>query len=735
MASARRPWFACTALGAVVLGALPAQGADAPAARPWMNRSLSPERRAELLEAAMTPDEALSLLHSDFPLMMKVRPPGALQSAGFIPGIPRLGVPDIRETDASLGVANAGRTEDHATPLPSGLALASTWNPEVAYDGGRMIGSEARQMGFNVMLAGGVNLVRDPRNGRNFEYVGEDPLLAGTMAGESIRGIQSNHIVSTTKHFVLNDQETGRHVLDAVIDPAALRESDLLAFQIAIERGQPGSVMCGYNKINGAYACENAAMFAALKGDWGWKGWAMSDWGAVHSPGAALAGLDQESGVQLDQEVFFGAPLKAAVAAGEIPAARVHEMARRVLWGLFAAGVMDHPVTVGALSPDPAHAAVARRAAEEGLVLLKNDGILPLAHGARRIALIGGHADAGVLSGGGSSQVIPAGSLRLPPPPGSPVWVAGMIYHPSSPMKAIQARAPQTEVTYDDGTIPERAAAAARGADIAVVFATQWTAEATDFPLTLPDSQDALIAAVAAANPHTIVVLETGGPVLTPWVDRIAGLVEAWYPGAEGGEAIAAVLFGEVDPSGRLPVTFPKSEAELPRPGLPGAGVAAPEGLDPKTQGPSFTVNYLEGADVGYRWYERTHAQPQFPFGYGLSYTRFRYSNLQVKGGPTLTVSFDVTNVGSRAGADVPQVYAAPGDRPHRLVGWRKVRLAPGQTERVTLAADPRLIADFDAAQPSWRVSAGPVDVHVGEFAGDAQLQATTRLEASRLKP
>jgi beta-glucosidase len=728
--------FATAGVATALLGALPSWSADAVGPRPWMSPDLSPDRGAELLEAAMTPDERLALLHGYFPLMMKPRPADVLPSPGFVPGIPRLGVPALRETDASLGVANYGRDNDRTTPLPSGLALASSWNTEIAYDGGRMIGAEARQMGFNVMLAGGVNLVRDPRNGRNFEYAGEDPLLAGEMAGASIRGIQSNHIVSITKHLVLNDQETGRHVFDAVIDPAALRESDLLAFEIAIERGQPGAVMCAYNRINGAYACENGPMLGALKRDWGFRGWVMSDWGATHSTvGSALAGLDQESGVELDAKVFFGEPLKVAIAAGELPASRLRDMNRRILRSLFATGVMDHPTTLGALATDPAHAAVARRAAEQGLVLLRNDGVLPLAPNVRRLVVIGGHADVGVLSGGGSSQVLPVGSVRLPAPADAPAWVRGVVYHPSSPLQAIRRRAPGMQVTYDDGEDPARAAAAARDADFAIVFATQWTSEGADYGLALPDRQDALVEAVAVANPRTIVVLETGGPVLTPWADKVAGLVEAWYPGAEGGEAIAEALFGEIDPSGRLPVSFPESEAQLPNPQLPGQGVSQPETLDFSKSGPSFTVTYPEGADVGYRWYERTQAQPRFPFGYGLSYTRFRYSKLRATGGRTLTVSFDVTNVGTRAGLDVPQVYAAPAGRMHRLVGWRKVSLRPGQTERVQVTADPRLLADFRTAQHDWRVAAGDLDVRVGEFAGDAQLHAHARLVESRLKP
>ena len=329
-----------------VLCAYPARAAM-PAPR-WSDVRLTPERRAELLLAAMTPEEKLSLVHGRFPLLMSPRLPGVQVSAGWFAGLPRLGVPPIAESDASLGVANARRgPKDDATALPSGLALAATFDADIAFASGAMIGKEARQKGFNVLLAGGANLVRDPRNGRNFEYLGEDPLLTGVMAGASIRGIQSNGIVSTTKHLALNAQETGRQVLDAVIDPAALRESDLLAFQIAVERGRPGAIMCSYNRLNGAYACENPDLLAIPKREWGWRGWMMSDWGAVHSVRAANAGLDQESGQELDKTVFFDAPLKAELASGAVTPARLDDMVRRVLWGLFSTGAMDHPVQPG----------------------------------------------------------------------------------------------------------------------------------------------------------------------------------------------------------------------------------------------------------------------------------------------------------------------------------------------------------------------------------------------------
>ncbi len=724
----RRVLCKTTTLAAVGAALCASPASAASPARPWADARLSPERRSELLLAAMTPEEKLGLVHGRFPLLMSPRPPGVQVSAGWFPGVPRLGVPPITETDASLGVSNARRgPTDDATALPSGLSLASSFDPDVAFAGGAMIGKEARQKGFNVLLAGGANLVRDPRNGRNFEYLGEDPLLTGVMAGASIRGVQSNGIVSTTKHLVLNAQETGRQVLDAQIDPAALRESDLLAFQIAVEQGRPGAIMCSYNRLGGAYACENQELLSIPKRDWGWRGWIMSDWGAVHSVRAANAGLDQESGQELDKQVFFDAPLKAELASGAVTQARLDDMVRRVLWGLFSTGAMDRPVQAGGLDTK-GDGAVAQRAAEAGIVLLKNEGgVLPLVGAAQSLAVIGGHADVGVLSGGGSSQVLPIGSTSFPAPKGSPEWGGGQVYHPSPPLAALRAR--NGRVTFDPGTDPAVAAASAHAADVAVVFAPQWTTEGQDVPLSLPDGQDALIAAVAAANPRTVVVLETGGPVLMPWLDKVAAVVEAWYPGSRGGEAIARVLSGEVDAQGRLPVSFPNSAAQLPRPVLDGYADAKPEGLTGQTMAP-FPVRYAEGSDVGYRWYARTGARPLFGFGGGLSYTRFRYAGLQAKGDGALRVSLQVTNTGSRPGVAAPQVYVRPPGLTPRLVGWARAELRPGETRRVQVDC----MATVGQVAHAWRRPAGRYLVTAGASSADAPLAQTVTLSASEVR-
>jgi beta-glucosidase len=724
------------AIALALATALPSHAAEteaAPvplAARTWMNTSLSADKRAELALQAMTQQEKLTwvLGHfgTDFGTKTKKHPAALPSSAGYVAGVPRLGLPALFETDAGLGVATqATKTPRERTSLPSGLATAATWNRDLAWKGGAMIGAEARASGFNVMLAGGVNLLREPRNGRNFEYAGEDPLLAGTMVAQQVKGIQSNNVIATMKHFAVNDQETGRFVLDSRIDDASNRMSDLLAFQFLLEQANPGSVMCSYNRLNGVYACENDYLLnQVLKKDWGFKGFVMSDWGATHSTvEAANGGLDQQSGWEFDKSQYFGGALEEAVANGHVSQARLDNMVFRVLRAMFDKGVVDHPVAEGGAIDFVAHTLVSRADAEEGIVLLKNAGnVLPLKAGAKKIVVIGAHADVGVLAGGGSSLVYPIGGNAVPGiVPTS--WPGPVVYHPSSPMKAIRARAPGATVVYNDGADPAAAAKLAAGADVVLVFAQQWVGEALDaVSLTLPDQQDALIAAVAKANPKTVVVLETAGPVLMPWVEQSAAILQAWYAGSGGGEAIARVLFGEVNPSGHLPTTFPVSESQLPRPKLDG---------DPKNEAVRFDVNYHEGAAVGYKWFDLKGLKPLFPFGHGLSYTQFSYSGLAAdqKDGK-LRLSFKVTNTGAVKGKDVPQLYVAPQgarwEAPKRLAGWDKVELAPGESKDVSVTVDPRLLAMFDSRSKTWRIAKGGYKVLLAHDAADAKAASIT---------
>jgi beta-glucosidase len=703
---------------------------------PWLDEHLSPDRRAELVVARMTLDEKIQLVHSRFGTRNPQDPPpqGPNDEVGYVAGIPRLGIPALHIDDGSLGVANAWslRDNDEATALPSALALAATWNPTLAFTAGAAIGDEARRKGFNVLLAGSVNLLRDPHNGRGYEYAGEDPVLAGIMVGANIRGIQSQHVVSTVKHFAVNDWETGRWNLSGDIDERALRESDLRAFQIAIEHGDPGAVMCAYNKVNGVHACESRFLLdTVLRADWGYRGWVMSDWGAVHGTVAsAIAGLDQESGDDYDTEVFYGAPLKAAVERGEVPAAQLDRMVRRILRNLFAIRAFDARGSNAAIDY-AAHGAIARRIAEEGMVLLKNEGgLLPLSREARDIVVIGSHADIGVLSGGGSSQVRPVGgpALVVPPAPGMPKDTPQIVWFRSPPLAAMKAEAPNARIAFADGDDVAAAAELAAHSAIAVVFAHQWMTEGFDAPsLSLPDDQDRLIAAVAAANPRTIVVLETGGPVLMPWLDQVGAVLEAWYPGQHGGEAIARILFGTIAPSGRLPVSFPRDEAQLP----PSAQASAKDGRQ--------SVVYSEGAKVGYRWFEAKKEKPLFPFGYGLTYTRFAYAKLQVAGGERIRASFTVTNDGARAGTEIAQLYVTlpegDGRSPRRLAAWKRVALRPGTSQRVAVVLDRHALEVWNSESHVWEKPAGPYRIDVSASATDDRLRGDLDMPAVRPSP
>lgn len=697
----------------------------------------SPDARAHALLARMTQAEKLQLIYSAFgepdDSHHLPKPAGAIGSAGYVPGVPRLGIPAQQLSDAGLGVANPVnvRPGDTATSLPAGLATAASWDPQVAYAGGAMIGSEAWHKGFNVLLAGGMDLQREPRNGRNFEYAGEDPLLAGTMVAAAVRGIQDQHVIATVKHYALNDQETARNSIDVRIGEKAMRESDLLAFELAIEQGKPGSVMCSYNKVNGDWACENRFLLdQVLKHDWAYPGYVMSDWGAAHSAAkAANAGLDQESAaLAFDKEVYFDKPLKQALADGEVSQARLDDMVGRILRSMFAVGLIDHPPQPGPVD-EKAHLAVAQHALEAGAVLLRNQrGLLPLAGDAKSIAVIGGHADKGVMAGGGSSMVTPRGGNAVPGLQPA-AWPGPVTFDPSAPLAAIRALAGNgAKVDFASGDDIAAAAALAKRAQVAVVFVTQWAAESFDAPdLRLPGNQDALVDAVARANPRTVVVLETNSPVAMPWLDRVGAVLQAWYPGSAGGEGIANLLFGKVDPSGRLPITWPRALDQLPRPQLPGATAGTHA---------ATSVDYdIEGADVGYRWFQRTHREPLFPFGYGLSYTRFAHGEpaVDVRDGlPRVRVT--VRNTGRRDGADVAQVYVqVPGSPVRRLAGFAKVALAPGQSREVSVELEPRLLADFDTGTRHWVIRGGRYAFYVGRSASDLSAPRYVELPQRRL--
>ncbi len=694
------------------------------------NHIAAAQARAHQLVARMTQDEKFSWLSGPMaiPLTDDLKAAGAIGSAAFYPAMPRLGIPAMQQADASLGISNIGavRPGDHATGLPSSLLLGATFNPALAFDSGALVGREARAKGFNVQLAGGANLIRDPRGGRNFEYISEDPLLTGVLAGQSVAGIQAQGVVSTVKHFIANGQETGRVMASSNVQEAAMRESDLLAFQIAIETGQPGAVMPGYNLVNGDYASENAFLLTqVLKGEWQFPGWVMSDWGATHSTvKAVLAGLDVQSGANLDDAHHFGDALRAAVRDGQVAQERIDGMVARILTSLIAVGALD--AAPGARPVDfSAHKLIAQRVAEEGIVLLTNErATLPLAQRLKKLLVIGEHADHGVLCGGGSSAVSPLGSLKLPG-----TTIMGMtvdkIYQPSSLVAAIAEESAAAEVIFLDGLDVPRVLAEAQSADAVIVCAQEWRSEGLDaVGLGLPGAQDALIGAVADANPATIVVVQTGGAVTMPWRDKVAAILVAWYPGSGGGPAVAGVLFGRVNPSGRLPLTFPADASQLPRPVQIDPDTTTSNPATPR-KGGIIPIDYdIEGSDVGYRWFDREQLTPLFPFGYGLSYTRFDIGSLHVTPGAPYKATVTVANVGARDGALVVQIYVAkpgPDGFVKRLAGFAKTTLAAGQRDVIEVALEPRIFARYDtnSAAPGFKIAPGTYRVWAARHAHD----------------
>jgi beta-glucosidase len=627
----------------------------------------------------------------------------------------------------------------YATLLPSVIGMASSWDPDVAFLYGSVIGRELRDQGFNMSIGGGMDLIREPRNGRNFEYASEDPILSGIMVGKLAMGVQSNHIMGDIKHYVLNDQETGRNTLNAQLDPRTMRETDLLAFQIAITMAKPAGVMCSYNRVNGDYACENDfTLNQVLKKDWGFQGFVLSDWGGTHSTAkAALAGLDMD---QPGDDNFFSEPLKQAVLSGAVPQARLDDMVHRIVRSMFINGVIDNPPVRRVVDPFRGRDD-AQKIEEESAVLLQNTGgILPLsAAKTRSIAIIGGHADVGVLSGGGSAQVDAPGGNAINPGMGASVW-GKAVYFPSSPLRYIREQAvPGTTITYDPGTDNAAAAKTASSAQLAIVFVTQWMSEGQDAAtLSLPGKQDALVAAVAAANPNTIVVLENGGPVSMPWAPNVKAILESWYPGIGGAQAIANILFGRVNPSGKLPVTFAATEADLPHPHVTGltehTGNNGADAGGGRNQARNFPVDYnVEGMAVGYRWFQEKNKQPLFPFGFGLSYTHFAYSNLKVNP-DAKAVTFTLRNTGAVTGDEIAEVYVtlpeSAGEPFRKLVAWKRVTLAAGANQTVEIPLDPLYLSTFSTTTNSWSRPAGNFLIEVGGSSADLPLHHSLSLTA-----
>jgi beta-glucosidase len=690
----------------------------------------------------MTQDEKLALLHGNgmarVPKWQMPLTNLANGGAGYVPGVPRLNIPPITMSDAAYGVRDSGANGRYSTALPSNLAAASSWDPELACEYGALIGRELRAQGFNMSLAGGVNLTRDPRNGRTFEYVGEDPLLAGTIVGHLMKCEQAQHVIGDIKHFAVNDQETGRNIVNTMISERAMQESDLLAFQIGIKIAEPGAVMCAYNRLNGVYSCENPTLLRkTLKQDWGFKGFVLSDWGGTHSTEAAIsAGLDQEQPVA----DYFGPKLKQAVENGKVSTAQLDDSARRVLYAEFVSGVVDYPLEKGVVDVQ-AGLDLAQKVEEKSIVLLKNEhAILPLnGNTLHRVAVIGGHADIAMISGGGSAQVDPPGGNAIMPAGRRATHWQDHVWFPTSPLQALRERLPATPLDFDSGQDLVAAAKLAKSADVALVFAYQWEAEGVDLPnLSLPDGQDELIERVAQANPHTIVVLETGTAVEMPWTDKVQGIVEAWYAGSSGHKALANVLVGAVNPTGKIAMTFPKSAADLPHPVIPplapedaGQGTGAENGETHVWS--KYSVTYAEGAKVGYKWYEAEHKPVLFPFGFGLSYTTYAYSDLKIQDeNNERVVSFAVKNTGGRAGTEIAQVYVtlpdAAGESFQRLVGWKRVDLKPGEMQAVSVKVDPLMLSIYDERKSGWQLLKGIYHVSAGPSSAETPLRGSLRV-------
>ncbi|HEY6373592.1 MAG TPA: glycoside hydrolase family 3 C-terminal domain-containing protein [Candidatus Sulfotelmatobacter sp.] len=708
---------------------------------PWSNTSLSPDERASMVVKEMTIDEKINMLHGTGMKGLSPMSPLAVSSnggAGYVPGIPRLGIPAIQMSDAAYGVRSSGENGRYSTALPSDVAGAASWDLDAAYEYGALIGRELRAQGFNMSLGGGVNLTREPRNGRSFEYLGEDPILAGRMVGSVMKGLQAQHVIGDIKHYALNDQESGRNAVNISIDKRAARESDLLAFEIGLQESDAAAVMCSYNRVDGDYACENEYLLTEiLKKDWNFKGFVLSDWGGTHSTEkASAAGLDHEE----PGWIFYGDDFKKAVESGKVPATELDDHVHRILRAMFATGVIEDPPQKSVVDVAGGFG-VAQKIAEQSTVLLKNDHAqLPLdASRIHSIAVIGPHADVGMISGGGSAQVDPpGGNAIMPPGKGQTRWLE-KIWFPTSPLKAIRAKAAGVNVQFASGADPAAAATLAKSADVAIVFAYQWESEGMDLDsLSLPEHQDELIAKVAAANPHTIVVLESGTAVTMPWIDQVSGILEAWYAGSCGADAVANIIFGEVNPSAKLPMTFPKSEADLPHPTV----VKPPKvTVDADHQGwrriaaglPAFPVTYDEGVKVGYKWYDAENKPVLFPFGYGLSYTTYSYSNLKVTPGKNPRVTFTVTNTGNRAGAEVAQVYAslpaAAAEPPKRLVGWRKIKLNGGESKEVTVDIDPKYLSIFNVEHNGWQLLPGEYGFMVGGSSQSLPLNESVALK------
>lgn len=705
-----------TAIATGALAASPSQSTSTVSSPlPWMDTSLSSEARSELLIDAMTLEQKIQQLAGARGAIPEL--PECGTSGRHVPGIPELGIPTFRITNGPVGLGGGDCSpQDKATALPVALGLAASFDPSLAYDFGNLMGGEARTLGLHELEAPGINLARVGENGRNFEYMGEDPYLAGLLASKEIQGIQDNDIIAMSKHYVLNDQEQNRMSVNVNIAENVLHELYLLPFEMSVKDGNVGSIMCSYNRVGGTYACENEYLLnTVLRDQWDFKGYVQSDFGATHSTAPALnAGLDFE---MQSNRFFNNESIKAALDNKSLTMETIDQALDRRYVQMFKYGIFDRPIVRGTIDAE-GNGSKAREIAEQTAVLLKNENnLLPLDSSVESIALIGKSTfvDAAVAGGGGSSRV-------------SPLYTVAPLQGLQNTLAELDSDATITKVTVaNDNSNLDAAVAAAKDADVVILMAGVVTSEGRDRPsLSLPDNQDAMISAISAANKKTALVLKDGDPVLMPWVNEVPAILEAWNPGQEDGNVVANLLFGLANPSGKLPVTYPVSKADTPTSTAdryPGIN----QGVLDSTGREIPQVYYSEGLEMGYRWYDAQGIKPLFAFGYGLSYTDFEISKLVVTpkttdGTKPIKVSFFVQNTGEVAGAEVPQVYlglpANANQPPKRLVGFEKIWLKSGEKKHVTITIDPSAtnhpLSIWDADTDAWKTLDGSYKVYVG---------------------
>ena len=706
-------------------------------ALPWMDPTLAPAARAQLLISAMSLDQKIQQIAMK--PVANTTIPGCDFSAGgrHVEGIPELAIPTLRMTNGPFGGGDCA-VAPTATGLTSALTVASSWDASVSTAWGDIIGEETRASAHNVLLTPGINLGRIANAGRNFEYFGEDPYLAGTMAVAQVNAVQSWGVQSVAKHFAANEQETGRNTMDTVVDDATMHELYLLPFEMTIQEANLASVMCSYPHLNGVFACENQQLLTDwLRHDLGFKGYVMSDRGATHSTAPAIkAGLDLEFA---SPRWFTPELIHAALDAGTLQVADLDQQLDRRFTMMFELGQFDDPISSLTPIDFATNGERVRQIGEQGSVLLKNDNrTLPLdAAALHSVALIGtptfaGHAKFN--SQGPSNTIVVTSPYTVTPEQGL--------------NNALQKLGSTASVRYDDATDIAAAAALAAASDVAVVMVGDISREGVDrttldLPVTDGVDQNALVAAVVAANRRTVVVLKNGGPVLLPWLDKVPAVLEAWYPAQEDGNIVADLLLGIENPSGKLPITFPTQEREGAN-----ATVAQWPGIDPDGAGPlPLTATYSEGLQMGYRWYDAHHVAPAFAFGYGLSYSTFELSTLEATprttdGTHPIKVQFTITNTSTVKGAEVGQVYlglpAAANEPPKRLVGFEKVTLNPGEKKRVTVTIDPAAanhpLGVWDATADAWTTVDGQYTVYVGNASNNVPLtqSITVRTPAGR---